>query len=60
MTIVVGSHIWVENPVWIDGEVLNIKGDDAEIQTSDGSKVVYYLLVSFSRILGAESSLVFI
>ncbi|KAB2636686.1 myosin-9-like [Pyrus ussuriensis x Pyrus communis] len=40
MTIVVGSHIWVENPVWIDGEVLNIKGDDAEIQTSDGSKVV--------------------
>ncbi|XP_048425701.1 myosin-11 isoform X4 [Pyrus x bretschneideri] len=40
VTIVVGSHIWVENPVWIDGEVLNIKGDDAEIQTSDGSKVV--------------------
>ncbi|TQE13750.1 hypothetical protein C1H46_000757 [Malus baccata] len=40
VTIVVGSHIWVENPVWIDGEVLNIKGDDAEIQTSGGSKVV--------------------
>ncbi|TQD77852.1 hypothetical protein C1H46_036600 [Malus baccata] len=42
VTIVVGSHVWVEKPesVWIDGEVLNIKGDDAEIQTSDGNKVV--------------------
>ncbi|CAL9023541.1 unnamed protein product [Prunus brigantina] len=34
VTIVVGSQIWVENPelVWIDGEVINIKGEDAEIQ----------------------------
>ncbi|KAM1107347.1 hypothetical protein EV1_004076 [Malus domestica] len=42
VTFVVGSHVWVEKPesVWIDGEVLNIKGDDAEIQTSDGNKVV--------------------
>lgn len=41
MTIVVGSQIWVENPelVWIDGEVINIKGEDAEIQISNGNKV---------------------
>lgn len=49
MTFVVGSHVWVEKPesVWIDGEVLNIKGDDAEIQTSDGNKVMQLLLFSF-------------
>ncbi|ONH93354.1 hypothetical protein PRUPE_8G228100 [Prunus persica] len=42
VTIVVGSQIWVENPelVWIDGEVINIKGEDAEIQISNGNKVV--------------------
>ncbi|CAB4321869.1 unnamed protein product [Prunus armeniaca] len=42
VTIVVGSQIWVENPelVWIDGEVINIKGEDAEIQVSNGNKVV--------------------
>ncbi|XP_048430088.1 myosin-16-like isoform X7 [Pyrus x bretschneideri] len=47
VTIVVGSHVWVEKPesVWIDGEVLNIKGDDAEIQTSDGNKSTYFHFV---------------
>ncbi|KAK6940706.1 Myosin head, motor domain [Dillenia turbinata] len=36
--IVAGSHVWVENPelAWIDGEVIRINGEEAEIQTSDG------------------------
>ncbi|KAA0042053.1 Retrovirus-related Pol polyprotein from transposon TNT 1-94 [Cucumis melo var. makuwa] len=38
VNIVVGSQIWVGDidSVWIDGLVLNITGEDAEIQTSDG------------------------
>ncbi|RHN80083.1 putative myosin ATPase [Medicago truncatula] len=40
--IIVGSHVWVADPelVWIDGVVLNINGEDAEIQTSNEKKVV--------------------
>ncbi|CAL5206920.1 unnamed protein product [Lathyrus oleraceus] len=40
--IIVGSHVWVGDPelVWIDGVVLNINGEEAEIQTSNGDKVV--------------------
>ncbi|KGN45159.2 myosin-11 isoform X2 [Cucumis sativus] len=42
VNIVVGSQIWVGDidSVWIDGLVLNINGEDAEIQTSDGRQVV--------------------
>lgn len=41
VTIVVGSHVWVENSelVWTDGEVLKINGEEAEIQTTDGNTV---------------------
>ncbi|KAG7025461.1 Myosin-11, partial [Cucurbita argyrosperma subsp. argyrosperma] len=44
--IVVGSHIWVGDleSVWIDGVVLNITGEDAEIQTSDGRQEIPELL----------------
>ncbi|KAK2455375.1 Myosin family protein with Dil domain-containing protein [Trifolium repens] len=40
--IIVGSHVWVGDPdlVWIDGVVLNINGEEAEIQTSNEKKVV--------------------
>lgn len=40
--IIVGSHIWVGDPelVWIDGEVLKINGEEAEIQTSNGNTVI--------------------
>jgi myosin V len=39
--IIVGSHVWVADPelVWIDGVVLNINGEEAEIQTSNEKKV---------------------
>ncbi|CAL9245944.1 unnamed protein product [Arabidopsis halleri] len=40
--IMVDSHVWVEDPerAWIDGVVLNIKGDEAEIKTNDGREVI--------------------
>lgn len=42
VNIIVGSHVWIEDPsvAWIDGHVLKINGNEAEIQTSDGKKVM--------------------
>ncbi|KAM7494439.1 hypothetical protein LguiB_029048 [Lonicera macranthoides] len=42
VNIIVGSHVWVEDPThaWIDGQVTKINGEDVEIQTDDGNKVV--------------------
>lgn len=41
MNIIVGSHVWIEDPevAWIDGQVLKINGKDAEIETTNGKKV---------------------
>ncbi|XP_011080292.1 myosin-11-like [Sesamum indicum] len=42
VNIIVGSHVWVEDPdiAWVEGEVTKIKGDEVEVQTSNGKKVV--------------------
>ncbi|XP_008785355.2 myosin-11-like [Phoenix dactylifera] len=42
VNIIVGSHIWVEDPAlaWIDGEVTKINGEEAETQTSNGKMVI--------------------
>ncbi|KAK7285902.1 hypothetical protein RJT34_20687 [Clitoria ternatea] len=42
VNIVVGSHVWVEDPevAWIDGQVSKISGTDAEIETTNGKQVV--------------------
>ncbi|KAH6817211.1 myosin family protein with Dil [Perilla frutescens var. frutescens] len=42
VNIIVGSHVWVEDPVlaWIDGEVKRIDGQDVHVQTTNGKKVV--------------------
>ncbi|GAB2287440.1 hypothetical protein Dimus_021817 [Dionaea muscipula] len=42
VNIIVGSHVWVPDPdvSWIDGQVLKINGQETEVQTSDGKKVV--------------------
>ncbi|KAL8456763.1 hypothetical protein ACS0TY_034855 [Phlomoides rotata] len=42
VNIIVGSHVWVEDPVlaWIDGEVKRIDGQDVHVQTTKGKKVV--------------------
>lgn len=39
--IEIGSHIWVGDPeqTWLEGIVLNIKGEEAEIETNDGKTV---------------------
>ncbi|EPS61697.1 hypothetical protein M569_13097, partial [Genlisea aurea] len=42
VNIIVGSHVWSEDPqlAWIDGLVVKINGQEVEIQKSDGKKVV--------------------
>jgi len=42
INIIVGSHVWVEDSevAWIDGEVLEINGRKAKIQTTNGTTVV--------------------
>ncbi|KAF5458799.1 hypothetical protein F2P56_022803, partial [Juglans regia] len=40
--IIVGSHVWVEEPslAWIDGEVFQINGEEVHVQTTNGKTVV--------------------
>ncbi|KAI8554940.1 hypothetical protein RHMOL_Rhmol05G0134900 [Rhododendron molle] len=42
VNIVVGSHVWVEDPevVWIDGEVVEVNGEEIKINCSLGKTVV--------------------
>ncbi|CAK8544805.1 unnamed protein product [Lathyrus sativus] len=42
VNIIAGSHVWVEDPEvsWVDGQVAKITGQDAEIETSNGKKIV--------------------
>ncbi|MFS7957811.1 putative myosin ATPase [Helianthus anomalus] len=46
VNIIVGSHVWVDDPnkAWIDGQVIKITGQEAEIETPDLKKVVSKLL----------------
>ncbi|KAG4383602.1 hypothetical protein GLYMA_13G120800v4 [Glycine max] len=55
--IVVGSHVWVGDPelVWIDGQVLNINGEEAEIQTSNEKKVVSRLSKLYPKDMDAPT-----
>ncbi|XP_019181500.1 PREDICTED: myosin-6-like [Ipomoea nil] len=41
-SIVVGTHVWVEDPevAWLDGEVVETKGDEITINCTSGTKVV--------------------
>ena len=47
INIIVSSHVWVEDSkvVWIDGEVLEINGQKAKLQLTNGKTVrhCYYL-----------------
>ncbi|KAI3449741.1 hypothetical protein Pfo_006406 [Paulownia fortunei] len=42
VNIIVGSHVWVEDPdiAWVDAQVTKINGQEVEVQTSNGKKVV--------------------
>lgn len=41
VNIVVGSHVWVEDPdlAWIDGEVSKINGHEVHVHTTNGKLV---------------------
>uniref|UniRef100_A0A162A2K7 Myosin motor domain-containing protein n=1 Tax=Daucus carota subsp. sativus TaxID=79200 RepID=A0A162A2K7_DAUCS len=40
--IIVGSHVWIEDPeiAWIDGQVTKINGQEVQIDTTKGNSVV--------------------
>ncbi|XP_076945261.1 myosin-17-like [Bidens hawaiensis] len=42
VNIIVGSHVWVEDPVlaWIDGEVTRINGQEIHVLTTKGKTIV--------------------
>ncbi|KAJ3701877.1 hypothetical protein LUZ61_005582 [Rhynchospora tenuis] len=42
INIVVGSHVWVEDPqlAWVDGEVSKISGSQVHVKTTNGKSVV--------------------
>ncbi|KAL2531224.1 Kinesin-like protein [Abeliophyllum distichum] len=46
VNIIVGSHVWVEDPVlaWIDGEVTRLDGQDVHVKTTNGKKVSAQIL----------------
>lgn len=39
--IIIGSHVWVEDPglAWIDGEVIRINGNEIHVKTTHGKTV---------------------
>jgi len=41
VNIIVGSHVWIEDPAqaWIDGEVSKINGEEVHARTTDGKAV---------------------
>ncbi|KAF7148962.1 hypothetical protein RHSIM_Rhsim03G0230800 [Rhododendron simsii] len=41
VNIIVGSHVWVEDPVlaWVDGEVIRLSGQEVHVRTSSGKTV---------------------
>lgn len=41
VNIIVGSHVWVEDPAlaWIDGEVTRVNGQELHVHTTKGKTV---------------------
>lgn len=41
VNIIVGSHVWVDDPklAWLDGEVIKINGQEVHVRTSHGKTV---------------------
>lgn len=52
VNIIVGTHVWAEDneAAWIDGEVLEIKGTDGVILTTNGKTVSSYFTSQFNYI----------
>ncbi|KAI8565380.1 hypothetical protein RHMOL_Rhmol03G0254500 [Rhododendron molle] len=42
VNIIVGSHVWVEDPVlaWVDGEVIRLNGQEVHVRNTSGKTVV--------------------
>lgn len=40
-TVSIGSFVWVEDPevAWIDGEVIEVKGNDIKVKCTSGNTV---------------------
>ncbi|KVI12218.1 Dil domain-containing protein [Cynara cardunculus var. scolymus] len=53
VNIIVGSHVWVEDPAlaWIDGEVVRINGQELHVNTTDGKTVSVVMLDYFSIVI---------
>ncbi|KAL4388021.1 hypothetical protein GQ457_09G005520 [Hibiscus cannabinus] len=49
--IIIGSHVWVEDPglAWIDGEVIRINGNDLHVKTTNGKTVVTNISKAFPK-----------
>lgn len=49
--IIVGSHVWVEDPVlaWIDGEVTSINGHEVHVKTTDRKTVMTDVLKVYPK-----------
>eukprot|EP00253_Pinus_taeda_P035406 PITA_35406 len=58
VNIVVGSPVWVGDPevAWIDGEVIEINGQEAKIQTTNGKTVVAHLSAIYPKDAEAPSA----
>ncbi|KAM1052126.1 hypothetical protein ACFX19_034171 [Malus domestica] len=58
VNIIVGSHVWVEDPelAWIDGQVSKITGQEAEIQGSNGKKMVVKLAKIYPKDMEAPAA----
>lgn len=58
VNIIVGSHVWVEDPdvAWIDGEVKKITNGEAEIERTDGKKVVKKLSAIYPKDVEAPAA----
>ena len=59
MNIIVGSHIWVENPkiAWNDSEVTEINGRDATIIAFNGKTISFSHLIIICTI-GPDTSII--
>lgn len=46
--ITIGSHVWVEDPdvAWVDGEVVEVNGEDVKVNCTSG-KLVSIFFCSF-------------
>ncbi|TQD92925.1 hypothetical protein C1H46_021405 [Malus baccata] len=58
VNIIVGSHVWVEDSelAWIDGQVSKITGQEAEIESSNGKKMVVKLVKIYPKDMEAPAA----